>query len=254
MTTNNKILNAVIVEDEPKNATLLKKMLEMYCPQIQICGEANAVEIAASVIKQVNPDIVFLDIEISGGNAFQLLDILQPVKFDVIFVTAYDSYLLQAIKYSALDYIFKPVSIKELIAAVNKSLEKSNDHNIAGQIQLLLQNTAAKTQSSISLPTSFGFYVMPVQNIIRCEARGNYTVFYTTDGKSHTASKTMKEYEDILPADIFFRAHHSHLININFIHKYHKGKSGVIEMTDKSAIPLAARRRNEFLSIFHLSD
>src|SRR6478736_2095864 len=140
MTTNNKILNAVIVEDEPKNTTLLKKMLEMYCPQIQVCGEANAVEIAASVIKQVNPDIVFLDIEISGGNAFQLLDILQPVKFDVIFVTAYDSYLLQAIKYSALDYIFKPVSIKELIAAVNKSLEKSSDHNIAGQIKLLLQN------------------------------------------------------------------------------------------------------------------
>ena len=256
MVTNNtnKILNAVIVEDEPKNAALLKKMLEIYCPQILVCGEANSVENAAVIIKTTDPDIVFLDIEISGGNAFQLLDILQPVKFDIIFVTAYDSYLLKAIKYSALDYIFKPVSIKELIAAVNKSLEKSSDQNIAGQIKLLLQNAASKTQFAISLPTPFGFYVIPVQTIVRCEANGNYTVFYTSDGRSHTASKTMKEYEDILPADIFFRAHHSHLININYINKYHKGKSCLIEMTDKSTIPLAARRRNDFLSIFHQAD
>lgn len=246
----NNSINTVIVEDEPKNVALLKNMLEMYCPRVNICGDANSVESAINIITKVNPDIVFLDIEISGGNAFQVLDILQPVNFDVIFVTAYDSYLLKAIKYAALDYILKPVSIKELVAAVNKSLEKKSSQHIAGQIQLLLQNLSAKTQTAISLPTAFGFYVIPIQNIVRCEANGNYTLFYTNDGKLHTASKTLKEYEDLLPSDIFFRAHHSHLVNINFIHKYHKGKSGFIEMTDKSSIPLAARRRNEFLSIF----
>src|SRR6478609_4567289 len=183
--TNNKILNAVIVEDEPKNAALLKKMLEIYCPQILVCGEANSVENAAVIIKTTDPDIVFLDIEISGGNAFQLLDILQPIKFNIIFVTAYDSYLLKAIKYSALDYLFKPINIQELVAAVNKSIAKINTQKISQQIELLLENlSTTKQPATITLPTSFGFYLITIQNIVRCEAKGSYTIFYINDGKS----------------------------------------------------------------------
>lgn len=247
----NKSINAVIVEDEPKNVTLLKSMLEMCCPQVNVVGDAHSVETAMNVITKTNPDIVFLDIEISGGNSFQLLDILQPVKFDVIFVTAYDNHLLKAIKYSALDYLFKPINIKELVIAVNKSVEKVHGQKTAQQIEILLKHfSAPKNNATITLPTSFGFYVIAVQNIIRCEAKGSYTVFYMNDGKSHTASKTLKEYEDILPKDVFFRAHHSHLINIHFIIKYHRGTGGIIEMKDKSEIPLAARRKNEFLNLF----
>lgn len=247
----NKSINAVIVEDEPKNITLLKNMLEMCCPQVNIVGDAHSVELAVNVITKTNPDLVFLDIEISGGNSFQLLDILQPVKFDIIFVTAYDNYLLKAIKYSALDYLFKPINIKELIAAVNKSTERMQNQIASRQIELLLkQLTSPKNKITITLPTSFGFYVIAVQDIVRCEAKGSYTVFYMNDGKSHTASKTLKEYEELLPADIFFRAHHSHLINIQFVVKYHKGTGGIIEMKDKSEIPLAARRKNDFISLF----
>ncbi|MFT4152593.1 LytR/AlgR family response regulator transcription factor [Parafilimonas sp.] len=247
----NKTINAVIVEDEPKNVALLKNMLDLYCPQVHVTGDANSVETAMGVITKNNPDLVFLDIEIGGGNAFQLLDILQPVKFDVIFVTAYDNYLLQAIKYSVLDYLFKPVNIKELVAAVNKSAERIHSQKASRQIEQLLKNfSAPKNTATITLPTSFGFYVIPVQNIVRCEAKGSYTIFFMDDGKSHTASKTLKEYEEVLPPDIFFRAHHSHLINIKFIVKYHKGKGGIIEMKDKTEIPLASRRKNDFISLF----
>jgi len=245
-----KKLSAVIVEDEPKNRMLLKKMLEMYCPQVDVCGEANSVQSAVTIINQNNPDLVFLDIEISGGNAFQLLDVLQPVKFDVIFVTAYDSYLLKAIKYSALDYLLKPLNIQELIAAVSKSFDRTYVQNTSERIELLLQNyVQSKYLSTIALPTSSGFNLIAVQRIMRCEAKGGYTLIFTDDGKSYTASKTLKEYEDILPSDVFFRTHHSHLVNVNFIEKYHKGKGGFIEMTNKAMIPLAARRKNQFIGL-----
>lgn len=249
--TNHKQAQAVIIEDEPKNTILLKKMLEAYCPQVNVYGNANSIETATKLIKQSNPDLVFLDIEISGGNAFHLLDLLKPIKFDVIFVTAYDNYLLTAIKYSALDYLLKPINIQELIVAVNKSMEKLHTQKNAEQIELLLQNLLVrKPLSTITLPTISGFNVVAVQNIIRCEAKGGYTKIYTNDKMSHVSTKSLKDYEDILPADVFFRAHHSHLINKHFIAKYHKGTGGIIEMKDRSMIPLAARRKIEFLELF----
>jgi two-component system LytT family response regulator len=245
------MIRAVIIEDEPKNVTLLKKMLEMYCPQVMICGNANSIESSLRLIKQINPDLAFLDIEISGGNSFQLLDVLKPVNFHVIFVTAYDNYLLKAIKYSALDYLLKPINIQELIAAVNKSVDKIYTQKTSERIDLLLQSfPTLKSPSTIALPTVFGFNFITIQNIVRCEARGSYTILFMNDGKFYTASKALKEYEDLLPSDIFFRVHHSHLVNINFIVKYHKGKGGIIEMSDKSLIPLAARRKNEFINLF----
>ena len=247
---NNKLIRAAIIEDEPKNTTLLKKLVELYCPQVVITGNANSIESAVKLISHNHPDLVFLDVEISGGNAFQLLDILKPIKFDIIFITAYDNYLLKAIKYSALDYLLKPLNITELVDAVKKSMDRIRTQGISEKVELLLQNLSSKAPTTITLPTSFGFYVINIQNIIRCEAKGSYTVIYLNDGKAYTASKALKEYEDLLPSDSFFRAHYSHLINMKYITKYHKGKGGILEMTDKSMIPLAARRKNEFLQIF----
>jgi two-component system LytT family response regulator len=247
----NKTIKAAIVEDEPKNTALLKKLLDMYCPQVNVCGHANSIETAVKLINEQTPDLVFLDIEISGGNAFELLDILRPVHFHIIFITAYDSYLLKAIKYSALDYLFKPVNIEELIAAVNKSSEKIQERNTSERIELLLKNVVtAKSPTAIALATESGFYLIPIENIMRCEASGNYTIFFTCDGKSHKSSKTLGEYEDLLPDNTFFRAHYSYLINIRFIAKYHKGKGGFIEMTDKTIIPLATRRKIDFINLF----
>ncbi len=252
---NNKSIRAIIIEDEPKNIALLNKMLEMYCPNVTVAGSANSIKNSIKLIKETDPDLVFLDIEISGGNAFQLLDILQPVKFDIIFVTAYDNYLLKAIRYSALDYLFKPINIAELVSAVNKSINKTRNQDISEKVEEVLQNfIMRKSSATITIPTTFGFHLITVHDIVRCEAKGSYTNIYLTDGKNYVASKSLKEYEDILPSDIFFRTHHSHLVNMNFITKYNKGKGGTIEMKDKSEIPLAARRKNDFLQFFYVPD
>lgn len=248
---NENVLNVVIVDDEPKNVTILKKMLNMYCPQVTICGDANSVESAVKRIKECKPDLVLLDIEVSGGNAFHILDLLQPVSFDVVFITAYDNYMLQAIKYSALDYLFKPVNIQELIAAINKSSNKHIKQRTFEQVQLLLQNISKpKALSSLALPNATGLQFITIQNIVRCEAHGSYTSIFTSDGVSVVASRTLKEFEEILPQENFFRTHHSYIINLNFIAKYHKGNGGYIEMTDKSKVPLAARRKNDFIRLF----
>jgi two-component system LytT family response regulator len=251
---NENSINVVIVDDEPKNVSLLKKMLNMYCPQVKICGDANSVEGAVKRIKECKPDLVMLDVEVSGGNAFHILDLLQPVNFDVIFITAYDSYMLQAIKYSALDYLFKPVNIQDLIAAVNKSNNKLIKQKTFEQVQLLLQNISKpKTLASLALPNATGLQFITIQNIVKCEANGSYTNIFTSDGKSVVASRTLKEFEEILPHESFFRTHHSYIINLNFIAKYHKGNGGIIEMTDNSNVPLAARRKNDFIRLFTTS-
>jgi len=241
----------LIVEDEPGNVRMLKKLLETYCPQINVLGEAGSVDTAFELIKTTKPELVFLDIEMPGGNAFTLLDKLKPLNFEVIFVSAYDNYTLKAIKYSALDYILKPVNIEELINAVNKVSEKINSLQFQQRIESLMSNlnTSKKSLQSLAVPANFGYEFIVVNNIIRCESSGKYTYFYVNDGRKIISVKNLKEYEDLLSPDIFFRIHHSHLININFIKRYHKG-NGIIEMEDGIKIPIASRRKKEFLSLF----
>jgi two-component system LytT family response regulator len=158
---------------------------------------------------------------------------------------------LKAIKYSALDYILKPVNIEELILAVNKVAEKINAQQTQQRIENLLGNinVSKKGLQSLAVPANFGYEFIIVNNIIRCEASGKYTFFYMNDGRKIISVKNLKEYEALLAPEVFFRIHHAHLININFIKRYHKTK-GIVEMEDSIKIPLAARRRREFLSLF----
>lgn len=245
------MIKAVIVEDEPGNVKILKKMLETYCPQVNICGEAGNIESAFNLIKKDGPELVFLDIEMPGGNAFTLLDRLKPFNFEIIFVTAYDNYTLKAIKYSALDYLLKPVNIEELISSVNKVSEKINAQQFQQRVENLLQSLdgGKKALQSLAVPAHFGYEFIIVNNIIRCEANGKYTYFFMNDSRKVISVKNLKEYEDILSPDIFFRIHHSHLININFIKRYHKSNA-IVEMEDGIMIPLATRRKKEFLNLF----
>lgn len=245
------MIRALIIEDEFANVNILKKMLETYCPQVLLCGQAGDIDTAYDLITATAPDLVFLDIEMPGGNSFNLLDKLKPLNFQVIFVTAYDKYTLKAIKYSALDYLLKPVNIEELIAAVNKVAEKISDRQIQQRIDTLLKNVepGKKNIQSLAVSAHFGYEFIIVNNIIRCEAEGRYTYFFMNDGRKIVSVKNLKEYEELLSEDAFFRIHHSHIINKNYIKRYHR-LNALVEMEDGMKIPIATRRKKEFLTLF----
>lgn len=246
------MINALIVDDEPKNIRILRGLLHESCPDVRIIGEAISAETAIPLIADTQPDLVFLDIEMPHGNAFDLLDKIMPINFEIIFITAFDAYTLKAFKYSALDYLLKPVSIDELKTAIAKAKERIKDKNINIQLQNLLFNINKPNSSlqKIALPNNDGLVFIQLSEIIRFEAKGGYTYVHGNDNQKFVSSRIIKEYEEILPADLFFRIHNSHIINLNYVKKYHKGRGGLIEMSDNALIEVATRRKEEFLARF----
>lgn len=242
---------AIIVDDEAVNIEILKALLQDSCKEISIMGEATNIDKAEQLIKQENPAIVFLDVEMPNGNGFELLDRFHNIDFETIFITAHNDYSLRAIKYSALDYLLKPVNIDELKIAVQKAIKKRDGSQLKQQITLLLENLQSKNASlqKIAVPTQQGFDFITTEQIILCEASGNYTIFYTTDNQKVVSSKNIKDYEDILPANLFFRVHYSYIININRVKRYYKGRGGYVIMDNDAKIEVAQRRREEFLAL-----
>ncbi|HYF31047.1 MAG TPA: LytTR family DNA-binding domain-containing protein [Chitinophagaceae bacterium] len=246
------MIRAIIVDDEPKNRKVLRSLLTDFCPEVSIAGEAGSAEEASKVVSNENPDLLFLDIEMPYGNAFDLLDKLMPVNFEIIFITAFDEYTLKAFRYSALDYLLKPVDIEELKTAVKKASEKIHLKNLNRQLANLLQNIHPSRTATpkIALPTQDGFVFQSTKDIIRFEAKGNYTYIFTNDGQKHISSRTIRQYEEMLPDKLFFRIHNSHIINLNYIKKYNKGRGGQVIMTDGSILEVATRRKDDFLALF----
>jgi two-component system, LytTR family, response regulator len=246
------MITAVIIDDEPKNVRVLKNMISEFCPEVSLLGEANNSNEGKQLIQQKKPELVFLDIEMPYGNGFDLINELMPIDFEVIFVTAFDKYMLQALKYSALDYLLKPVNIDELKWAVEHANVRIKKNSINQQLSVLLENF--KKQESglkkIAVPTAEGFDFILIEEIIRCEAQGPYTRIFIKGSKSILVSKPLKEYETLLPDTIFLRIHNSHLVNLNFIKKYNRGRGGYIEMDDGTMLEVAIRRKDEFLSRF----
>jgi two-component system LytT family response regulator len=223
--------------------------LNAYCPEVEVIGTADGVETALNVIQMGRPDLVFLDIEMTHGNAFDLLNQLQPITFQIIFVTAFDNYAIRAFKYSALDYLLKPVDIDDLREAVKRAATKVQGKNFLDQMETLLYNmeTFQLSQQKMAVPTLTGLVFIPIKDILRFEANGSYTTIYLTSKEEIIATRNIKEYEDLLPAAIFCRVHNSHIINLHRIQKYHKGRGGYVIMEDGSNIEVASRRREEFL-------
>ncbi|MFL5745100.1 MAG: LytR/AlgR family response regulator transcription factor [Niastella sp.] len=246
------MINALIVDDEPKNIRILNGLLNECCPDVRIIGEAVSAETAMPLIAETHPDLVFLDIEMPHGNAFDLLDKIMPIDFEIIFITAFDAYTLKAFKYSALDYLLKPVSIEELKMAVQKAKDRIRIKNINVQLQNLMFNISKPNSllQKIALPDNDGLIFIQLAEIIRFEAKGGYTYVHVTDNQKYVSSRIIKEYEEIMPPDLFFRIHNSHIINLNFVKKYHKGRGGLIEMSDSVLIEVATRRKDEFLARF----
>lgn len=249
------MIRAIIVDDEPKNRKVLRSLLTQFCPQVVVEHEAGSADEAAVIIQQQKPDILFLDIEMPYGNGFDLLDRLMPVDFEIIFITAFDEYTLKAFKYSALDYLLKPVNIEELQAAVEKASKKIHLKNINQQLSNLLQNIrhAESGISKLAVPSQDGFFFLALADIIRIEAKGNYTNIFSADGQKHVSSRTIKQYEEMMPRRQFFRIHNSHIINLSFIKKYHKGRGGLVEMSDGAMLEVATRRKDDFLALFDVS-
>jgi two-component system LytT family response regulator len=246
------MINCVLVDDEPGNNRILKKLLEEFCPDAAVVGEASHANEAEEMIQRTHPDLVFLDIEMAYGNGFDLLDRLMPVKFEVIFVTAFNEYTLKAFKYSALDYLLKPVNIEELCMAVRRAMEKVKLSNSGRQLKVLLENLRETEPgaSKLAIPTLEGLSFIRIDTIISCEASKGYTIFSIHNGEKIMSSRNIKEYEALLPANMFLRVHNSYIINLKRVEKYHKGRGGYIEMEDHSLIELATRRKSEFLNIF----
>ena len=243
-------MNAIIIDDEAKSRLALKQKLTDYCPQVNILAEADNGQDGINLIHQHKPQIVFLDIEMPYMTGFEMLQAIEEKNFQVIFTTAYDQYAIKAIKFSAFDYLLKPVDIEELKNAVQKVTAKENIQTVQ-QIETLQQNTLSpkKHLHKLAIPTFEGLIFCNVNDVIRLESNRNYTNIVLQNGQKVLASKTLKEFEDILPEELFFRIHHSHLVNLECINKYIKTNGGHIEMVNGDVIEVSRRKKDEFLKI-----
>jgi two-component system, LytTR family, response regulator len=243
-------LVSVIVDDEPGNIVTLTELLNGYCEGVTIAGTADDPIKAQKLILEVNPDLVFLDIEMPYGNAFDLLDKLSPVTFEVIFITAFNDYAIKAIKYAALDYILKPVNIDELRGAVNKAVKRLEERTTNTRIASLISNFKEGGPSRIGLPVSNGFQFENINDIMYIHAEGSYTEVFLKGKRKELVSKNLREFEDILPPNQFCRVHHSYIVNINYVGKYFKGRGGYVEMEDGATIGVSIRKRGDFFEKF----
>tara|TARA_B100000809_G_C15134702_1_gene530059 strand:- start:3510 stop:4259 length:750 start_codon:yes stop_codon:yes gene_type:complete len=247
-----KQLRAVIVEDEEASRETLKNYINKYCSEVEVLEMADSVKSGLAAIKRINPDVVFLDIEMPYGNAFDLLDALDDIPFEIIFVTAYRDYAIKALNLSAAYYILKPIDIDELVFAVQKIAERKKAGDANFHTKILMENIKSNTiqNKKIVLPQMDGFEVVNINDILRAEANDNYTNFYLTNGKTFLVSKTLKHFDDLLCDFDFIRVHKSHLVNLQYITKYIKGKGGQVRMFDDSFVDVSATRKKELLERF----
>lgn len=242
------MITCVIVDDEQQNITILKKLLAKYCSEVQLVGEATSPDAAIEVIRARQPQLVFLDVEMPRMNAFELLSELKPVTFEYILVTAFADYAVKAFSHNALHYLLKPVDIDELRLAVQKAVVRIMERNINSRIDGLKGQADGNQMNRIALPTSNGLVFVAIDDIVCCNARNAYTLFEFVSEKELLVTGTLKEFEEKLPASVFCRVHNSHLINMNHVRQYTKGKGGQVKMTNGKMIDVSLRKRDDFLS------
>ncbi|WP_053978147.1 LytR/AlgR family response regulator transcription factor [Mangrovimonas xylaniphaga] len=241
-------LRAIIVEDEETSREILKNYLKKYCPNVEVLGEAANVEEALVLIRNQALDLVFLDVEMPYGNAFDLLDRVGDISFETVFVTAYNHYAIDALNAHASYYLMKPVSIDELIKAVDYVTEVKTKEN-ALQDQVLVPKTNG-VNGKITIPQQDGFEVLNTANILYCKADDNYTEIYLDNNRKKLVSKTLKYFEDALIGSSFVRVHKSYLVNINEVTKYVKGKGGSVVLSNGKEIMVSASKKSDLLSYF----
>jgi two-component system LytT family response regulator len=237
---------ALIIDDENRTRELIAKMIDSFGFDIQTYPVGENVHSGIKAIDELNPDIVFLDIQMPDGTGFDVLKSVKNKNFEVVFITAHEEFAIKAIKFSALDYLLKPIDPMELRAAVEKAIKAVDDKKEESQFEALQNNIQPQQKKRLVLKTQESVYVIELDEIIRCEADRNYTSFFLVGGKKILVSKTLKEYEMLLTGYNFLRVQQSHLINLDYVDRYDKGSGGSVVMKDGSEVPLSPAKRELF--------
>lgn len=251
------MISAVIIDDDTNLREGMKAMLNLYATDIMVIGEAESVQSGIKLIKNLQPDIVFLDILMNDGTGFDILEQLNGQNGQnsphIVFITAHEKFAIKAFRFSALDFLLKPVDPDELKNVIVKIKNLQNKNSNYKHIELLLDNISKKTESfkKIALSTSEGIHLFEIKNIIRCESEDNYTTFYVKAHKPVIISKTLKEYEELLGEHGFERIHQSHLINLNELKSYIKKDGGFVIMSDGSQLPVSQRKKERLQELIN---
>lgn len=237
------MIKALIIDDLEQARTTLKKDLSTYAKDVEIIGEAEGVVSGAKLLRTVQPDVLFLDIQMQDGSGFDLLDILPEINFKIIFITASDAHAIKAFRYAAIDYLVKPVDPDELKSALERYRE--NHLNEDAKYKLLSDSlkNVEKPAKRLALHAQDKINIVNIDEIVRCESHINYTTFFFVDGTRIVVTRTLKEFDDLLSDQGFYRVHQSHLVNMNYIREFIKGDGGYLLMTDKSEVPVSVRKR-----------
>lgn len=248
------MIQAVIIDDEKKCISLLEKMLQQHLPDVYVIASTTQPEEGIKLIRQHEPDLVFIDIEMPRKNGFEVLEATKDISYEIIFTTAYNQYAIKAFRFSAFDYLLKPIDATELTNAVQRFKTKHVSLSKQQQIDLLFNNLRNLTQpyNKISVATNQGVIFINIADILFCEATGSYTTLFLKNKEKLVTSKTLKDFEELLTDHQFFRIHHSYLIHINEISRYIKGDGGTVLMSNGAELPVSKRKKEEFLKKLNL--
>ncbi|MBA2562285.1 MAG: response regulator transcription factor [Chitinophagaceae bacterium] len=247
------MINAIIIDDEVHCLDTLSLLLKEYCPGVKITEQCRSAKKGIEAIEKLRPDLVFLDIEMPAMNGFEMLEQFAEIPFAVIFTTSYDQYAIKAIRFSALDYLLKPVDPNELVSAVKK-VQEQRHLPMAEQFQMLLKKIQGKDHhfNKLAVPTSEGFELVPADQLLRCEADDNYTHLYLKNKNKIIACRTLKEVEEQLQDfNFFIRVHHSHIVNLNEVTKYVRGEGGYLVLSDGASVNVSRSRKDMLLNTLH---
>lgn len=245
------MINAIIIDDELNALHVLELQLKSYCPKVNILKLCEGGEEGIAAILSLSPDLIFLDIEMPIANGFDVIEATKHMAYKVIFTTAYDQFAIKAFKYSAIDYLLKPIDIEELKSAVEKA-NKNDVTDFHKKLEVLYDQLKLNTQNKpkkMAIPVGEGFEMVAFQNIIRCESESNYTIIFINDNRKAILAKTLKDVEEMIQDDSFYRVHNSHLINLNYVKRYYKNDGGYVVMEDGTQINISRFKKDEFYEL-----
>jgi len=242
------MITAILIDDEKHCNQTLEIEIGRHCPDVKILGSYISGKEGLAAIKSLQPNLVFLDIEMPWMNGFELLQKIEHLNFDVIFITAYDNYAIKAFRFSAIDYLLKPIQHQLLVSAIEK-VKLKNNHNLPyEQLETLLHNMKNNTENNrVVFSTSEGLEIVEIKDIVRCQSDNNYTYIYLSSGEHIFLSKTLKEVEQMIQSSTFIRVHQSHLVNINFIKRFVKGDGGYLLLKDDKQVSVSKSRREQLM-------